>query len=137
MATSKTNVLLIGSGLMFRSFQALRAVDPGFEAEDVLVATVTVPETEVALAAIEQGMLWLAIAIVASSLLAVVYVWRIVEAGYFRPVPEDVRDRREAGAGYLVPLWLLVIANIYFGVETSLTVGAAGGAAESLLGAAP
>jgi len=89
------------------------------------------------LGALEQGMLWLAIAIVASSLLAVVYVWRIVEAGYFRPVPEDVSDRREAGAGYLVPLWLLVIANIYFGVETSLTVGAAGGAAESLLGAAP
>lgn len=88
-------------------------------------------------AAMEQGFLWLAIAIVASSLLAVVYVWRIVEAGYFKPVPDDIGERREVGAGYLVPLWLLVIANVYFGVETSLTVGAASGAAETLLGVAP
>jgi len=86
------------------------------------------------LAALEQGQLWLAIVIVASSLLALVYVWRIIEAGYFKPVPDDIHDRREAGAGLLVPLWLLVAANLYFGVETSLSLGAAGAAAESLLG---
>lgn len=87
-------------------------------------------------AALERDLLWLAIVVVGSSLLAVVYVWRIVEAGYFKPVPDHVSDRREAPAGLLVPLWILVAANVYFGVETSLTVGAAGGAAEALLGGA-
>ncbi len=39
-------VLLIGSGLMFRSFQALRATDPGFESENILTARITIPDAE-------------------------------------------------------------------------------------------
>ena len=39
-------VLLVGSGLMLRSFQALRAVDPGFETEGVLTARISVPTAE-------------------------------------------------------------------------------------------
>jgi predicted permease len=39
-------VLLIGSGLMFRSFQALRATDPGFESENILTARITIPGAE-------------------------------------------------------------------------------------------
>ncbi len=41
-------VLLVGSGLMFRSFQALRSVDPGFERPDeVLSFRVTLPSAEI------------------------------------------------------------------------------------------
>jgi len=41
-------VLLAGSGLMIRSFQALRAVDPGFDAPaEVLSFRVTVPSAEI------------------------------------------------------------------------------------------
>lgn len=39
-------VLLVGSGLMFRSSQALRAMDPGFDAEKVLTARITIPSVE-------------------------------------------------------------------------------------------
>ncbi|GMV05917.1 MAG: hypothetical protein AMXMBFR53_21940 [Gemmatimonadota bacterium] len=40
-------VLLVGSGLMYRSFLALRAVDPGFDTENVLTARIIVPGGEI------------------------------------------------------------------------------------------
>jgi predicted permease len=40
-------VLLVGSGLMLRSFQALRALDPGFEIENILTARIIVPGAEI------------------------------------------------------------------------------------------
>jgi predicted permease len=40
-------VLLVGAGLMARSFRALSAVDPGFDAERVLTARITVPTAEI------------------------------------------------------------------------------------------
>jgi putative ABC transport system permease protein len=40
-------MLLVGSGLMFRSFLALRAVDPGFDPEGVLTARLAVPTADV------------------------------------------------------------------------------------------
>jgi predicted permease len=39
-------VLLVGSGLMLRSFMALRAVDAGFEPDNVLTARIAVPTAE-------------------------------------------------------------------------------------------
>ena len=39
-------VLLVGSGLMLRSFEALRSVDPGFSTEDVLTLRLALPEAD-------------------------------------------------------------------------------------------
>jgi multicomponent Na+:H+ antiporter subunit D len=41
---------------------------------------------------------------------------------------------KEAPLSMLVPLWILIIANIYFGVNTELTVDVARQSAEWLLG---
>jgi multicomponent Na+:H+ antiporter subunit D len=62
-----------------------------------------------------------AIAILLGSLLAVGYVWRVVEAVYFQPPDDDVLDVREAPASILIPTWILIGASIWFGIDASLT----------------
>ncbi len=89
------------------------------------------------LAAMEQGQWWLAFLVVASSLLAVAYVWRFVEAAYFHAPRSDLAEVREAPFGLLVPALILVGATVYFGLDTSFTVGSAAAAAAQLLGTRP
>lgn len=88
------------------------------------------------LAALNEGMWWIAALIVASSLLAVLYVWRIVEQMYFRPAAEGA-ERGEAPLALLVPTWLLIGANVWFGIDTRLPVGSALMAAKTLFGEGP
>jgi multicomponent Na+:H+ antiporter subunit D len=73
--------------------------------------------------------------ILGGSLLALVYIWRIVEIAYFQPNEDGVRE--EAPLALLLPMWLLVIANLYFGIDTRLTIGAAESAARVLMGSGP
>jgi multicomponent Na+:H+ antiporter subunit D len=86
------------------------------------------------LAAIDSGMWWVAIFILIASLLAIIYVWRVVEAAYFAPSP-DGAPTGEAPLAMLIPTWVLVLANVYFGIDTRASVGVATRAAEFLLGA--
>ena len=85
-------------------------------------------------AALERGWWPLGFLILLSSLLAVIYVWRLVEAAYMRPVPENAKVVEEAPGSLLFPTWFLIGASIYFGIETNLTVGVAMDAAKQLLG---
>ena len=86
-------------------------------------------------AALAQGLWPIAAVVLVGSLMAVVYVWKVVETAYFRPGPEI--EAQEAPLGLLVPTWALVLANVFFGVDASLTAGVARRAAESLLGVGP
>ncbi|MEX2366568.1 MAG: monovalent cation/H+ antiporter subunit D family protein [Pseudohongiellaceae bacterium] len=86
------------------------------------------------LAALEQGWWPVAAIVLVGSLLAVVYVWRIVEMAYFQ-APAEGQTPREAPLQLLIPTWLLIAASIYFGINTELTVGVATQAAEALIGA--
>jgi multicomponent Na+:H+ antiporter subunit D len=91
-------------------------------------------------AVLEHGTLgWmLLLAILGSSLMAVVYVWKIVEAAYFQapagPAAAGAAGLREAPLGMTVVLWLLVAANFWFGLDSSLPLGLAGMEAGTLLG---
>lgn len=87
------------------------------------------------LAALEEGMWPVAFLVLLGSLLAVIYIWKLVEAAYFQqPTDEAAATVKEAPLSLLIPAWILVVANIYFGIDTTLTVGAAEAAASSLLG---
>ncbi|HEX5802445.1 MAG TPA: monovalent cation/H+ antiporter subunit D family protein [Azospira sp.] len=86
------------------------------------------------LAALEKGQWWLVMAIVASSLLAVVYVWRFVEIAWFREPRADLATERRIPLSLQIPAGLLVAATVYFGLDTSFTVGSASAAAAQLLG---
>jgi putative ABC transport system permease protein len=54
-------ILLVGSGLMIRTFQALRHVDPGFDPHDALTMRIAIPAAQVqdpvAVAQLEQSIL--------------------------------------------------------------------------------
>lgn len=85
------------------------------------------------LAALERGYWPIAMMILIGSILAVIYVWRLIEAAYFDQ-PEQHNMIHEAPLSMLVPLWILVIANFYLGINTELTVAMASEAASVLTG---
>lgn len=83
-------------------------------------------------AAFERGWWPIAVLIVLSSLLAVVYVWRALEVLYFGKPVKNV-NYNEAPMAMLIPMWILAFACIWFGIFTELPLGAAQTAAEVLL----
>jgi multicomponent Na+:H+ antiporter subunit D len=85
-------------------------------------------------AALEQGLWPVAAVVLVGSLLALVYVWKVVEVAYFRAPDPDVR---EAPLTLLVPTWTLVVANFYFGIDAGLTTEVATRAAQTLIGGGP
>jgi multicomponent Na+:H+ antiporter subunit D len=86
------------------------------------------------LAALERDWWWAAVLILLSSLLAIIYIWRVIEVAYFRPPTDAVAAAKEAPLVMLVPMWVLTIANVYFGLDTRVSVGIAEHAAKSLMG---
>lgn len=89
------------------------------------------------LGALEAGQIGLVIVIILGSLLAILYFWKVVETAYFHQNSSEVQVVNEAPLSLLIPTWILVVANIYFGVDTRLTAGVARNAALLLLGGAP
>lgn len=85
-------------------------------------------------AALAQGWWPLAILVVASSLLAFAYIWRVIEAAYLRDAPEGVH-RTEAPLTMLIPMWVLAGASLFFGLDAELTSAAASRAANALIAA--
>jgi multicomponent Na+:H+ antiporter subunit D len=89
------------------------------------------------LSALEAGKWPVAALVLISSLLAFVYIWRVVEAAYFHEPPEGSEKISEAPPLMLITTWIMVGATVLFGVWTSASVGIARRAAESLLGGGP
>lgn len=88
-------------------------------------------------AALETGPLgWLLVAVILiSSLMAVVYIWRIVEALYFNKASVDSEAAiSEAPAQLLLVTWLVALLNIGFGLFPALPLKLANASAALLMG---
>jgi multicomponent Na+:H+ antiporter subunit D len=85
-------------------------------------------------AALEAGLWPVAILIVLSSLIAVAYIWRIVEVAWFHEPQRARLAMVEAPIEMLAPMWIVAALCIYFGLNATDTVAAAEAAAEALLG---
>jgi multicomponent Na+:H+ antiporter subunit D len=73
--------------------------------------------------------------VLVTSLMAVVYIWRVVEVAYFQDSPDEAIT--EAPLALLIPTWVLILANFYFGIDGTFTSELAGNAARALIGIVP
>ncbi len=87
-------------------------------------------------AALDQGpFAWLLVLIIlASSLMALAYVWRIVETLYKKPAVVQPSSAGEAPLELLLITWLIALANIGFGLFPQFPLNLASAAAELLMG---
>ncbi len=84
------------------------------------------------LGALERGWWPVAVLVLVASLMALVYIWRVVEFAYFREFTGE-EQAREAPWTLLWPTWALVALNLYFGIDAERTAGIARQAAEVLM----
>jgi multicomponent Na+:H+ antiporter subunit D len=87
-----------------------------------------------AVGALEKGWWPLVFLIVASSLLAMVYIGRVVEVAWFREPSALASKAKDPPLSMLVPLLVLAAATVYFGIDTRASAGIAAEAAHALLG---
>ncbi|MGI9520519.1 MAG: monovalent cation/H+ antiporter subunit D family protein [Hyphomicrobiaceae bacterium] len=83
--------------------------------------------------AIEQGWWPVVFLIVASSVISIIYIGRVVEVAYFRPVSTHCQKASEPPLSMLVPILVLAAATLYFGLDTTWSGDIAGKAAAQLL----
>lgn len=78
---------------------------------------------------------WVFVAVIlVSSLMAVVYIWRIVESLYFGGSTNRDSVISEAPLQLLVITWIAALANLYFGFFPELPLALADNAADVLMG---
>lgn len=87
-----------------------------------------------AVGALDRGWWPLVFLLVASSLVSVVYVGRVVEIACFRPTADRNAGAKDPPLTMLLPLLTLAAATIYLGLDTRFSVGIAEQAAAWLLG---
>lgn len=87
------------------------------------------------LGSIERGLWPIVVIIIVGSLLAVIYVWRIVEVAYFQENEnQDAIEVKEAPLALLIPTWILVLANLGFGIFATFTANISKSTASLLFG---
>lgn len=87
-----------------------------------------------AVGALDANLWPLVFVILASSLIAVLYIGRVVEVAWFREPSAALAEARDPPLSMLLPMLALAAATIYLGIDTDLSARLARGAAEMLIG---
>ena len=87
-----------------------------------------------AVGALEKGWWVLVFLIVGSSLIALVYVGRVLEVAWLREPSPEIAQASDPPLPMLLPIGVLAVATIYFGIDTEWTAGITSQAAKTLLG---
>ena len=85
-------------------------------------------------AALMKGQIWLALLILMSSLLAVGYVWKVIEVMLLKPPTKRVENTTPAPLRMIWPVWVMIGSTVVFGLWTTWTGTVAEVAAETLMG---
>ncbi len=89
---------------------------------------------QLVVAALDGGDTWIALLILLSSLLAVAYVWKVVEVAYFKPAKSDAALGDPPSI--LIPAWVLTSLVIFFGFFPQFPISLSDAAAAVLMGGA-
>ena len=72
--------------------------------------------------------------IITGSLMAIVYIWRIVEVACFAPAENNSESAVAIPPALVAVTWIVAIANVYFGLAPALPFSLSASAADILLG---
>lgn len=87
--------------------------------------------------ALLDASLWpVALLILVASILTVIYVGRVIEAVYFKPAPEET-EYKKIPKTMLISLWVFALTNVYFGLDTNVSMGISTLAVDQLIGVRP
>ncbi|MEL6325141.1 MAG: monovalent cation/H+ antiporter subunit D family protein [Pseudomonadota bacterium] len=84
-------------------------------------------------AMLDRGWGFAVAVIVISSILAVFYVGRVLQAVFFLPPSNPRKARQEAPALILIPLWILTIATLWIGIQANWVIDLTDAAATAAL----
>jgi multicomponent Na+:H+ antiporter subunit D len=87
-----------------------------------------------AVGALDKGWWVLVFLIVGSSLIALVYIGRVLEIAWLREASPAIAQASDPPLSMLLPLIVLTTATVYFGFDTTWTAGVASTVAKTLLG---
>lgn len=87
--------------------------------------------------ALLDASLWpVALLILVASVLTLIYVGRVLEVAYFRPAPKQ-SIKQKIPTTMIVALWVFALSNIYFGLNSDVSMGISTQAVDQLIGVRP
>jgi multicomponent Na+:H+ antiporter subunit D len=87
--------------------------------------------------ALLDASLWpVALVILLASVLTLIYVGRVIEVAYFRSAPV-VKNQVKVPLTMLIALWIFALSNIYFGLDSDISMGISSLAVDQLIGVRP